>query len=291
MKNLPQPLLNILADWQQWQLCEQPPTAEQIKAMPEGLTNQAFLLQLDSGNYVLRIASSNSEKLDINRHAEFQIHQCLAQAGLTAKIRYKAPDNSYWLRDYVEGRSLTAADLTMPNLRLMVQTLKQIHQLPVLLETPQLKIEDKAEHYWQMIEKNYSADVLKLRPELQHNLAGFPTGKLSLCHMDPTPANWIQTASGELVLLDWEYAAIGHPWWDIAALLQQAPLSQSEQQELLNSYGIHPDQNWCLAQAQMDYMTVLWYGAQNYWAENKLKQALKNLLGFSVLAEPSRLGV
>src|SRR5690554_7585715 len=91
MKNLPLPLLNILADWQQWQLCEQPPTAEQIKAMPEGLTNQAFLLQLDSGNYVLRIASSNSEKLDINRHAEFQIHQCLAQAGLTAKVRYKAP--------------------------------------------------------------------------------------------------------------------------------------------------------------------------------------------------------
>ncbi len=138
MKNLPQPLLNILADWQQWQLCNQPPSAEQIKAMPAGLTNQAFLLQLDSGNYVLRIASSNSEKLDINRQAEFQIQQCLAQARLTAKVRYKAPDNSYWLRDYVEGRSLTADDLTMPNLRLMVRTLKQIHQLPVLQETPQL---------------------------------------------------------------------------------------------------------------------------------------------------------
>lgn len=291
MKNLPQPLLNILADWQQWQLCEQPASAEQIKAMPEGLTNQAFLLQLDSGKYVLRIASSNSEKLDINRYAEFQIHQCLAQAGLTAKIRYKAPDNSYWLRDYVAGRSLTADDLTMPNLRLMVQTLKQVHQLPIPNNIPTLSIEEKAEHYWHQIEKNYSPSLLTVRSDLQQNLAGFPAGKLSLCHIDPTPANWIQTASGELVLLDWEYAAIGHPWWDIAALLQQAPLSQSEQQELLNSYGIQPDQNWRLAQAQMDYMTVLWYGAQGYWAEDKLKHELKNLLTSCGLAAPSRLGV
>ena len=277
MKNLPQPLLNILADWQQWQLCNQPPSAEQIKAMPAGLTNQAFLLQLDSGNYVLRIASSNSEKLDINRHAEFQIQQCLAQVGLTAKVRYKAPDNSYWLRDYIEGRSLTAADLTMPNLRLMVQTLKQIHQLPVLLETPQLRIEEKAEHYWRMIKKNYSANLLSLRPELQQHLAGFPAGKLSLCHIDPTPANWIQTANGELVLLDWEYAAIGHPWWDIAALLQYAEISMVEKQELLNKYGIQLGQSWRLAQAQMEYMSILWYGAQGYQTEAKIKQELQNL--------------
>ena len=277
MKNLPLPLLNILADWQQWQLCEQPPTAEQIKAMPEGLTNQAFLLQLDSGNYVLRIASSNSEKLDINRHAEFQIHQCLAQAGLTAKVRYKAPDNSYWLRDYIEGRSLTVADLTVPNLHLMAHRLKQVHQLPLLQNIPQLKIEEKAEHYWQMIEKNYSDDVLKLRPELQHNLAGFPAGKLSLCHIDPTPANWIQTASGELVLLDWEYAAIGHPWWDVAALLQQAEITTAEEKELLKIYGIDQNEHWLLAQAQMHYMAVLWYGAQGYWTEEKLNKHLQDL--------------
>src|SRR5690554_7735867 len=114
----------------------------------------------------------------------------------------------------------------------MAHRLKQVHQLPLLQNIPQLKIEEKAEHYWQMIEKNYNDDVLKLRPELQHNLAGFPAGKLSLCHMDPTPANWIQIASGELVLLDWEYAAIGHPWWDIAALLQYAERSEEHMSEL-----------------------------------------------------------
>ncbi len=96
--------------------------------------------------------------------------------------------------------------------------------------------------------------------------------------MDPTPANWIQTASGELVLLDWEYAAIGHPWWDIAALLQQAKIGNSEKQELLSSYGIMPDQSWRLAQAQMEYMSILWYGAQGYWAETELKQQLHSLL-------------
>ena len=278
MKNLPQPLRNILVDWQKWQLCQAQPRADQIKVMPTGLTNQAYLLQLETGNYVLRIASRNSEKLDINRQAEFQIQQCLAQAGLTAKVRYKAPDNSYWLRDYVEGRSLTADDLTMPNLRLMVRTLKQIHQLPVRQETPQLKVEEKAEHYWQMLEQSLRTDMQALRLELQEKMAGFPAGQLSLCHLDPTPANWIQKTSGELVLLDWEYAAIGHPWWDIAALLQQAELSSSQKHELLSSYGISQDHNWRLAQAQMGYMSVLWYGAQGYCSAAQIKQQLQNLL-------------
>lgn len=278
MNSLPQPLRNILADWPKWQLCQQPPTAQQIKAMPEGLTNTAYLLSLESGCYVLRIASPNSERLDIDRQAEFQIQQCLAQAGLTATVRYKAPDNSYWLRDYIEGRSLGADDLTLPNLESMLRVLKQVHRLPVPQGIPQLKIEEKAEHYWQMIEKNYSNGLLTLRSELQKSLAGFPAGGLSLCHMDPTPANWIQTASGELVLLDWEYAAIGHPWWDIAALLQQAKLNSNETAELLNRYGIQQGKNWRLAQAQMDYMSVLWYGAQGYWSAEKLKQQLQRLL-------------
>src|SRR5690554_7182365 len=97
-----------------------------------------------------------------------------------------------------------------------------------------------------------------------------PAGSLALCHMDPTPANWIKTASGELVLLDWEYAAIGHPWWDIAALIQQVKLSTEDEHELLNAYGIAQGKNWQLAQAQMDYMSVLWYGAHRYWSEDKL---------------------
>src|SRR5690554_8182772 len=87
MQNLPQPLLNILADWPLWQLCQQQPCPEQIRMMPAGLTNQAYLLQLDSGDYVLRIASTSSNELDINRETEFQIQQTLARTGLTAKVR------------------------------------------------------------------------------------------------------------------------------------------------------------------------------------------------------------
>ena len=281
MKSLPQPLLNILADWPLWQLCQQQPCPEQIRMMPAGLTNQAYLLQLDSGDYVLRIASTSSNELDINREAEFQIQQTLARTGLTAKVRYKAEDNSYWLRDYIAGQSLSVVDLSMPNLLMMVDVLKRVHQLPLensgLDEVPQLNIIEKAEYYWQMIEHNYSADTLGLRLELQNKLAGMPAGSLALCHMDPTPANWIKTASGELVLLDWEYAAMGHPWWDIAALIQQVKLSTEDEHELLNAYGIAQGKNWQLAQAQMEYMSVLWYGAQRYWSEDKLLTKLQNI--------------
>ena len=277
MKALPPPLLSILADWPQWQLCQVQPRAEQITAMPAGLTNTGYLLQLESGCYVLRIASTHTDKLAINRDAEFAVQQSLAQLGLTPQVRYKAPDNRYWIRDYLTGRSLTIADLTLPNLKVMLQTLKTVHQLPTPKAVPQLSIEEKAEHYWRMIEQNYSANILAFYAPLQQKLSGLPAGALSLCHMDPTAANWIQTTNDRLVLLDWEYAAIGHPWWDVAALLQQTEITTTEEKELLQTYGIDQNEHWLLAQAQMHYMTVLWYGAQGYWAEEKLNKHLQDL--------------
>ena len=276
MKSLPQPLLNILAEWQEWRLCSTPPSLENIKVLPEGLTNQVYLLQLETGNYVLRIASVNSEQLDINREAEFNIQQTLAAEGLTAQVRYRASDNRYWIRDFIAGNSLSILDLTIPNLMVMANILKKVHQLPVIEGVSVLNIAEKAEHYWNMIAAAYGTKVLALKDGLQQ-LSGTPSGPLSLCHLDPTPGNWIQTNHGELLLLDWEYAAIGHPLWDIAALFQEAELSQADEQKVLVSYGVNSAQDWCLAKAQMEYMSVLWYGAQRYWSEDKLLTKLQNI--------------
>tara|TARA_B100001245_G_C22581172_1_gene288885 strand:- start:259 stop:570 length:312 start_codon:yes stop_codon:yes gene_type:complete len=96
--------------------------------------------------------------------------------------------------------------------------------------------------------------------------------------MDPLPANWIENDAGELILLDWEYAAIGHPLWDIAALFQAAGLSQEQEHSLLLD-GLNQKYNasWRQAKRQMQYLSVLWYGAQRLWSAEHLAQELSAL--------------
>lgn len=269
-------LLNILDDWSLWPFCHEPIRPESIVPLAGGLTNDCYCLTLASGRYVLRIAGG--QELGIRRDVEYRLHKQLANQGLTPAIRYCAPDFSYWVRDYVDGTVLAAADLTLTTLTCMVAQLKTLHQLTIPSFVPEIHIAEKAEHYWreiQMLENDPA--LLKLKDSLQQALRPAPSSLRTLCHMDPTAANWIVTSEQKLILLDWEYSAVGHPLWDIAGLIQQAQLSKHEEQQLLASYGWQDQRSWQLAKAQIRYLEVLWYRAQNIYSSQQLQQALRKL--------------
>lgn len=246
----------ILKDWSQWGISRVPIEASQIIALPQGLTNQGYLLSLPHGQYVLRIAATNSQALDINRDAEYCIHALLESYQLAPKIYYRANDNSYWLREYVEGTVLTPQDLNLDTLRQMAAYLCRIHRLATPTDLPEINIQAKLLHYQQQL--NPQANRLA-------NSAGSLSaqrGKLALCHMDPTPANWILMNNGKLMLLDWEYAGLGNPLWDIAALLQQANLTGTQEQEFLQAIGLKQDRHWQQAKQDMHDLEQQWYQVQ-----------------------------
>ena len=269
----------ILADWPRWGLTAKAPAAHQLRTLAGGLTNQCFLLHLDSGDYVLRVEGHNSTALDINRDAELAVHQLVAGHGLTPVIRYRAPAGGYWIREYVPGRPLSAADMNAATVARMADKLQRLHQFPLPPQLPELSIGRKATVYWNMITARAPASpVLALRGAAQTALGGMPDERRSLCHMDPLPANWIRTPDDRLVLLDWEYAAQGHPLWDLAALLGSAGLAAAEEAQILTAAGVADDRVWRFARAQMRYMTALWYGAQNLWDERRLITELQQLV-------------
>lgn len=276
-------MLTLLNDWGDWPFCAEKPRADQVQPLPGGLTNQCFLLRIEGGQYVLRLEGRNSRALDINRDAEYRIHRLLAAKGITPAIRYRSPKDRYWVRDYVPGRTLHKQDLTLPRLLAMVQQLRRVHELPKPDAIPELSVTRKAGYYWDSIAaQTQDAELLSMRAALQARMNGAPDDERCLCHMDPTPANWIETADGKLVLLDWEYAAIGHPLWDLAALLQETNLSEADEARILKAYGVRNYRQWDFARAQMNYLSALWYRAQGYWSDEEL---LVYLQGLSVLVE------
>jgi thiamine kinase len=271
-------LTEVLDDWPLWGLTKKPIAAHQVKVLAGGLTNLCYQLSLDSGEYVIRIGAENTQALGIDREVEKSIHQLVSSLQFTSVLRYCDDDNRYWIRDFIEGEVLcddsslgnAGSTISDSSLSYMVEQLKALHQIPIELSLPKVNISDKAEAYWNILEaKQVDDEMLKMKALMQVAMNEPPEGAFCLCHLDPVPANWLYTAEG-LKLLDWEYAGLGHPLWDLAALLQGIVQSMGAQYEevveelIIELYGIEDFLAWRRAKVQMEYLSSLWYKAQSH---------------------------
>jgi thiamine kinase-like enzyme len=82
-----------------------------------------------------------------------------------------------------------------------------------------------------------------------------------LCHNDVHHLNLIDT--GELKLLDWEYAGVGHPYFDLASVAFYAEFNMEERALLLRAYEGHVEptmlQRLAKACAVFEYVHDLWH--------------------------------
>ena len=72
--------------------------------------------------------------------------------------------------------------------------------------------------------------LLEDASQLAHRIGPF---RPVLCHNDLLPANMIMSA-GRLWLVDWEYAGMGHPLFDLASVSANAGLSDDEEAPCCN---------------------------------------------------------
>jgi thiamine kinase-like enzyme len=92
-------------------------------------------------------------------------------------------------------------------------------------------------------------------------LAGFPTAHPVLCHSD---VHRLNLAAGErLVLLDWEYAHVSDPYWDLAAWIANNDGTASFAEDVLEGYlgrpaGGQESERLRLLTWLYDYVCLLW---------------------------------
>lgn len=274
-------LTDVLDDWPLWGISKQPISANQISILEGGSTNRCYQLSLESGEYIIRISAANTAELGIDRNVEKTIHQLVSSLNFTSAIRYCDDENRYLIRDYIEGEVLSdnVEDMSHNTLSYMVEQLKALHQVPVEIDLPVVNISEKAEAYWQMLATQQpNNEILKMKPLMQVAMSEPPAGDFCLCHLDPVLANWLYTAEG-LQLLDWEYAGLAHPLWDLAALFQgikhsfqqlekkskknsHSEIEQNLENKILTLYGVSDLVAWRRACMQMEYLSSLWYQAQ-----------------------------
>jgi thiamine kinase len=279
-------LEQTLAQWPRWH-CDPdlpgPPTV--VSVLAAGVSN--FSVLVESGQrFVVRIDGVSPAGHGLNRQAEWQAMITAHGAGLSPRPRYFNPELGSLVVDYL------APDSEQP-LRLddLARLLKGIHSLPA--RHCRLDLAERILRYEKQLEHRDVAlpnAMVRYRPQLLQLLENIrsTTEPTVLCHNDLLRANRIY--SGEaLWAIDWEYCAMGSPWYDLAVVIGGDELSQAQSRELLQAYLGRPPLAWewqalrnyrCI----YAYLELLWYLAlQHTTVEQALLErklaALQDTLG------------
>lgn len=211
-------LAPVLETWPHWglDLIERPRLIAPVRG---GLTN--FNYRLAAPGYgqdlLLRINHPEPGRLGISRSAERIILAEVAAHGIGRPALYWDPTDRFSVFEWLEARPWVPADFASPPQRARLQPL--LERLAGLTpDLPRRHYHAYLAHYWRQIEQTGLANHQLRRSwqDFEPRLLAFDSDDWPAClvHHDLVPANVLDTGA-HLILIDWEYAAVGHPEIDL----------------------------------------------------------------------------
>ena len=232
-----------------------------------GITNRNFLVTgaTDGSKYVMRLAGNDTHLLGISREVEHAATVAAAGVGVGPEVVAFIRPEGYLVTRFIDGRAIPDAEMRTPErLRAVGGTLRRIHDGPAIpgLFVP-LRI---VEAYRALalsrgvtIPPEYGlAAAIARRIEL-----AFLTAPVELrpCHNDLLNANFIDDGS-RVRIVDWEYAGMGDPFFDLGNFSINHELEPEADGELLRAYAgdIRPTElaRITLMRVVSDFREAMW---------------------------------
>lgn len=213
----------LLADWQRWGLAAEPEIVEQFTA---GQNHQTLLIKSADEFWVLK---QFAHSFDVAVSAQ----HWAAKLGLAPEIRF-AKDN---IAVMVYQESITFSD---QHIALLGQALRTLHTTPAPTSFVRFDLLDFCQQYLSSLEGSLGEQAAAIHADLLPALDFFtqdPTPWCA-CHNDLVTSNCL-LESDRVWFIDWEYAMLHNPWFDLASIVLYFGLDAEQSSRLLKHY--HPD--------------------------------------------------
>ena len=212
-----------------------------LTALSGGITNRNFRVDAAGadGAWVIRLAGNDTHLLGISREVEHAATVAAAGVGVGPEVTAFIRPEGYLVTRFIVGSPVTDEAVHRPEtLRRVADSLRRIHDGPAIpgLFVP-LRIADAyralaiergvpippeyelAAAIGRRIELAFLSNPLELRP----------------CHNDLLNANFIDDGA-RIRIIDWEYAGMGDPFFDLGNFSINHELTPDEDELLLAAY-------------------------------------------------------
>jgi thiamine kinase-like enzyme len=204
-----------------------------------GITNQNYRVDVGGESFVLRMPGEKTELLCINRDYEYAANLAAGNLGIAPQVYFYIQPEGYLVTRFLKANPLPPSEIRQPqNLKKVAELVKKFHSLPpipgsFLVYEIVESYAQTARSYHVALPKNYEW----LREKMYAAKAAFDLDPLALvpCHNDLLNENFLQQ-DGKIYLLDWEYAGMGDPFFDLANFAAHHKLNDEEERYFLACY-------------------------------------------------------
>lgn len=209
-----------------------------LEPLSGGITNRNFLVRDGGSSFVARIGEELPE-LGVDRRNELLCHRAAVTLGVAPEVVHG--ENGVLVSRYIVGRTLDPAGVRAPGFpERLARLLRCLHEGWDLLSgeffffSPFQASRTHAETS-RRIGAELPGDIdllLEATRRLSREIAPYTP---VLCHNDMLPANVLDDGE-RLWIVDWEYAGIGHPLFDLAGVSANCGFSEAQDIAFLTAY-------------------------------------------------------
>ncbi|WP_137167686.1 choline/ethanolamine kinase family protein [Salinimonas lutimaris] len=220
----------------------------QVSALRAGQVNQVFLLVDGQQRWVVKSLSQDTFS-GVDRQQQFALQQRLSELGVAPAPIWMDAGQTLWVEAFVEHNLISPAD-EHQQIEQMARALAKIHTLPV--DHPPLNLAQRLTHYATKAGLETGSHLLSqcttLLPHCRQQ--AIDPEHLALCHNDLSYGHVMSVSP--VMLVDWEYAAVGSCFFDLAACAGINHFSRSARQRLIHCYAEASGRNTAQCQQQFD---------------------------------------
>jgi thiamine kinase-like enzyme len=189
-----------------------------FELLNDGRVNEVWKVDTVAGAYVLRRDKPLAGRLGLNRDGEYAVLKAAAAKGFGPQPVWRDATAGLLLAEYLEGSPLTEQAVVRDQTLLAVgKLLRKLHGYK-----PAVRVVDYAGYVDRYLHaadhpgrEQLAAEALELI-----DLWCSDPSRYVLCHTDPVAANFISAPDGSLKMIDWEYAGLGEPTFDLAVFIR-----------------------------------------------------------------------
>jgi thiamine kinase len=245
--------------------CEAEARPDAIVPLHGGTVNASFRIDTRAGRFVLRLNAAESSFLGANHEREAQLQRAAAVVGVAPPLIYADTAHGFMISKYIDGRAWQAADFGRPQaLRRLGARLRALHGIaPPVVATFDIGAILRA--YAARLTEAAPAESARLASLLQQSEATLARcassgRRATVVHNDLHHSNLIE--ADRLYFIDWEYAAVADPIFDLACVLAYYPDAQPHAQVLLDAAGLAEEASedaLVAATSLFVLLSFLWY--------------------------------